>query len=211
MPFSREQYLNFFTANKFQSKDFKFKYICNFDEEVKALQDYFNLDEVRYGDSDPRPGWNRIISQINRHMILRPSNIDLSNGFYTPIVVTEYSELYALCRPIFDKLEKIYDGVVLECTVHNLPPFATIPSHNDLQGYINDNLYDEIIYYQSIHKVHVVITTNDLVFFKVDDELGQMKVNECWEINDQTEHQVFNAGVTDRIHLVINVFNEKWV
>ena len=207
MTFSLEQYLNFFTINEFKPKDFKFKYICNFENEIKALQDYFNDSEIEYNKPDPRPDWQRIIKEINRHIILRPKNLTLP---YEANIVTEYKELYELCKPIFDKLEKIYNGTVLECIVHNLPSLGIIPLHNDLQGYVDNNLYDEIIYFQSIHKVHVVITTNDLVFFKVDGELGQMKINECWEINDQAEHEVFNAGSTDRIHLVINVFNEKW-
>lgn len=191
-------------------KDFDYKYVCNFDEEVKLLQEYFESDKVELTRIDPNTPWARVIGEVDRLQIIVIRNFDLLVEPYSPHLKSYDVELLDLCNPIIKKIEEIYDGVALEVTIHKLKPGTRIPDHNDLDGYINGNNYNEYLYFKLIHKIHIVISTNDKVFFRIENNVKNLKTNECWEINDQLDHEVWNNGDTERIHLIVNLVNDKW-
>jgi len=199
-----------YVADNYPLKDFKFKYVCNFDEEVKALREYFEADKIELTRVDPNTPWARVIGQVDRLQMIVIRDFDLLNEPYSPHLNSYDVELLDLCNPVLKKIEEIYDGVALEVTMHKLKAGAKIPDHNDLDGYILGNRYQEYLYFKLIHKIHVVISTNDQVFFRIEDDIKNLKVGECWEINDQLDHEVWNDGNTERIHLIVNLVNEKW-
>jgi hypothetical protein len=56
------------------------------------------------------------------------------------------------------------------------------------------------------HRVHVPIETNSSCWFSVGNTSQHMGVGEIWEINNTGQiHSVHNNGVTDRIHLIVDV------
>ena len=41
--------------------------------------------------------------------------------------------------------------------------------------------------------------------------IQNIKVGECWEINNNILHQAWNDGDSDRIHLIVDIFPHKWL
>ena len=59
---------------------------------------------------------------------------------------------------------------------------------------------------QSTKRIHLPITTNDQCYFVVEDKKQHFRESEFWELNNTGKyHSVHNEGLTDRIHLIIDV------
>ena len=87
------------------------------------------------------------------------------------------------------------DGRITIAILINLPKNKKILPHTD-SG--NDHFF-------ITNRLHIPITTNDECWFRVSDEVKQMKKGEIWEINNSDKvHSVDNDGDTDRIHLLID-------
>lgn len=57
------------------------------------------------------------------------------------------------------------------------------------------------------HKIHVPITTNDQVIFRVEGAQYVMPEGEAVEVNNMGTHAVENRGDTDRIHLIFEYYD----
>lgn len=60
-------------------------------------------------------------------------------------------------------------------------------------------------------RLHIPIFTNPHVEFYIEDERIIMQPGECWYINANLTHHVFNGGTTDRVHLVIDCVVNDWL
>jgi hypothetical protein len=64
-------------------------------------------------------------------------------------------------------------------------------------------------------RLHVPILTSPDVHFAVHDIRIQMKPGEVWHVDVRFEHEVHNAGTTDRVHLVVdligNAATDDWL
>lgn len=60
-------------------------------------------------------------------------------------------------------------------------------------------------------RLHVPITTNDGVEFRLNGLAVPMRPSEAWYVRLCDPHAVFNRGVTDRVHLVIDVIADDWL
>ncbi|MCU1236674.1 MAG: Aspartyl/asparaginyl beta-hydroxylase [Candidatus Solibacter sp.] len=60
-------------------------------------------------------------------------------------------------------------------------------------------------------RLHIPMQTNPGVEFVVDDRMIPMREGECWYINFNLPHRIFNGGTTDRIHLVIDCTLNPWL
>ena len=93
-----------------------------------------------------------------------------------------------------------FDSELKAVRLLKLSPGAVIKEHTDL----------ELCYEQGEARIHIPITTNDLVEFYLDNERIYMKPGECWYMNFNLPHRIINGGSTDRVHLVIDiVVNDK--
>ena len=54
------------------------------------------------------------------------------------------------------------------------------------------------------HRIHVPITTNNRVRFMIDGRPYRMEVGHAYEINNQKQHSVLNAGKEDRITFIFD-------
>jgi hypothetical protein len=62
-------------------------------------------------------------------------------------------------------------------------------------------------YFQSSHRIHIPIKTNDSTAFHIGDVSVNMKENIAYEIgNTNHPHGVVNNGDTDRYHLIFDLF-----
>ena len=57
------------------------------------------------------------------------------------------------------------------------------------------------------HKIHVPLTTNDKVGFRIGDTIHHFPVGEAVEVNNLGPHAVRNDGDTDRIHLIFEYYD----
>lgn len=60
-------------------------------------------------------------------------------------------------------------------------------------------------------RIHIPIVTNDKLEFYLDKEMVHLKEGECWYMNFNLPHSIYNKGNTDRIHLVIDAVVNDWV
>ena len=60
-------------------------------------------------------------------------------------------------------------------------------------------------------RIHIPVATNPDVEFYVSGERIVMREGEAWYINFNLPHKIYNGGVTDRIHLVIDCEVNDWV
>lgn len=80
--------------------------------------------------------------------------------------------------------------------IANLKSGGVIPLH-----------YDSGYYFESSHRVHIPIKTNEDVFFKIDSEIFNMKCSHAYEIdNVGSVHGVLNRSMEDRYHIIFDLF-----
>lgn len=83
----------------------------------------------------------------------------------------------------------------------NLMPGAVIKEHRD----------HDLAYEKGEARLHFPVFTNPHVAFHVNGEKVKMVEGECWYVNVNLPHKVANNGVSDRIHLVVDVVVNEWV
>jgi len=106
--------------------------------------------------------------------------IDADLNYYTKILVRE--------------LEKQFDGISGLVVYAKLPTGKNIMQHKDPGFYLS-----------VVHRLHIPIFTNDKCYFKLDDNVVNMKEGYLYEINNLMEHSAANEGDCDRIHLIVDI------
>lgn len=76
-----------------------------------------------------------------------------------------------------------------------LRPDGRILRHSDPIHQISDRLL----------RIHVPIMTSDAVRFLVNDERIVMRAGEAWHVDVRFPHEVHNAGIHPRVHLVLDL------
>jgi hypothetical protein len=95
---------------------------------------------------------------------------------------------------IVKDLENKYNGKSGRVMLVNLPSLKLVTPHRDRAEYTH-----------IINRFHIPIVTNDDVLFSVDSDHVNMKVGECWEVNNAKLHGCYNFGQTPRIHLMVDI------
>jgi hypothetical protein len=113
----------------------------------------------------------------------------ITNEFAGPMGVTPYLEQ---C-PYMTEAMAALDCVWGRSRLMALGPGGTVPEHIDIN------------YYWRTHvRVHIAITTNPAVQFRVGGETAHMAPGECWVIDTFQSHEVHNQGTEQRVHLVLD-------
>jgi len=60
-------------------------------------------------------------------------------------------------------------------------------------------------------RIHVPVTTNPGVEFRLNDRRVTMDEGECWYLDLNLPHRVANRGATDRVHLVLDCEVNDWL
>ena len=69
----------------------------------------------------------------------------------------------------------------------------------------------DLAYEKGEIRIHIPVQTNDAVNFVLGKERIHLKEGECWYMNFNLPHSIYNEGATDRIHLVIDAKVNEWV
>jgi len=88
-----------------------------------------------------------------------------------------------------------------EVRLMRLTPGSLIKEHSDPDLRFEDGLV----------RIHVPITTNDRVEFRVNGSCVAMEPGSCWYLRLSDPHSVANKGDTDRVHLVIDAMVNDWM
>jgi len=119
---------------------------------------------------------------------------------YTPSFECKDETLWSMIKPIIKDMEINVDGSVGRVLLIKLGSNKNITPHKDKGNYL-----------LNARRFHLPIITNPNVNFYVDGELKNLKVGECWEINNAKEHMVINEGQTDRVHLLFDIIPGKFL
>ena len=133
-----------------------------------------------------------ILNRIDGHWEVNTPLIEL--------VKADDKLMWDLVSPITSDLESLCDGVIGQVLLIKLSAGKDIEVHTDSGDYLH---------YVSRH--HIPIITNPKVGFFIDGETQHMKEGECWEINNNKPHAVFNRGTQDRVHLLIDIMPNKYL
>ena len=225
-----------FLKNVKSKQGFIFNYLCDFSNEIDAIKKHLEITEHEWFGYPPETLFHRTHKEVTTHEIVEVPNRAQIKVPYISKIVTRDLKLLELCKPIVKKLESIFiNGKVVNIGINRLPAGKTMSPHWD-QGYESKNdqekdfVNQQAPYMYIIRRIHVPIQTNDKTFFRVGGEVSDlkeidgkatwiqiggevknMKVGECWEFNNNLQHEVWNDGNTDRLHLIIDLLPYKWL
>jgi len=107
-----------------------------------------------------------------------------------------FEKFYPLILPILNKLKSYYVYNYHASFISRLNPHSTITKHAD-SGY----------FLEKCNRIHVPLKTNKNVTYWIDDKPYYWQVGNIYEFNNLLEHEVINSSDSERIHLVLNLYN----
>jgi len=184
-------------------KGFDFKYIDRFN--VEQLSEYLNTFDSEWKLNTSNQESYLSQKDSNSYFITEVFNSDQNDKPFINGVVTKDPEIIELVViPIIYELEKLVGGKYAKSLFAKLPANKRIFPHYDQGGPLST-------YMMLIRRFHVVISTNDKVLFRIGNNTKHLKVGECWEINQNMIHEVWNDGDSDRVHLIVDIFPYRWL
>ena len=174
------------------SEEFNFNFYKNFDviqiqEHLKTFNEEWVLNTFRQDTYIPH-------KDTNTYFLMDHSNNWLYGDEYKLIEMYQDISLWKLIEPIVKDLEQKVMGKMGKVILVKLPAGKKVGKHNDHGDYLD-----------VVRRFHIPIFTNDNVVFTINNEFKNMKVGECWEINNSKVHDVSNNGNTDRVHLLFDI------
>lgn len=178
--------------------NFNFNYICDFDiSEISNIVKKFDKEWLE--DIHRQNLFKEHLDTASIMVTMFPLMWEAHHGYHYYSISDPTNKIEKVVRPLINFLENHFDGKNGRTLLTKLRSSGgLIPPHID-NGY----------YLQSVHRCHVPIITNDQVDFVVNKKVINMKVGECYEINNKIFHGVKNNGPEDRVHLIIDIIPNK--
>lgn len=180
------------------SEKFNFKFHGNFD--VSSIAEHLSTYSDEWLENKDRQTLYEVHKDTNSVFIYDHDNTWTIGDRYDLKVNNSKSVMIELVSPIVKSLELIHDGKVGKCVFIKMPAYKSVGEHVDRMDYLG-----------AVRRHHIPIVTNKDVIFFVNKESKNMKVGECWEINNSFLHSVENNGATDRIHLMVDILPNKFI
>jgi hypothetical protein len=121
---------------------------------------------------------------------------------YSDPTCTEFADTPFLdACPYFKEVLSSFQCPVNAVRLMRLTPGSTIKVHTDYDLSLEDG----------VARLHVPITTNPGVEFRLNDRPVEMNLGECWYLRLSDPHSVVNRGERDRVHLVVDVTVNTWL
>ena len=134
---------------------------------------------------------------------LRSINGDVTNGFISPVEgASQYKDTVLLkdCPYITEVLGH-FKCTLLSVRLLKLTAGTRIHEHKDSDLCVEEGLV----------RFHIPVITNAAIEFYLDKERMVLQEGECWYMNFNLPHSLYNGSDTDRIHLVIDAEVNDWV
>lgn len=102
---------------------------------------------------------------------------------------------------LIDQLEEIYGaGEITRLIISKLLPNSEVGEHSDTETLLKYS-----------HRVHLPITTNEQVVFKINGQGHNLKEGVLYEISNLDPHSVINPSAQDRIHIIVDYADREGV
>jgi hypothetical protein len=126
-----------------------------------------------------------------------PSQRIFANPF-----VDDFTDTEVLARcPYFRDILRRFSCPLRSVRLMRLGPGSVIKEHTDELIGVEDGIV----------RVHIPITTNDGVDFRLNGTRLTMAVGETWYVAVAGPHSVANRGTIERVHLVIDATLNSWM
>lgn len=156
----------------------------NIIEIINLSANHFDDNTMRQDTHDVHKGSKAVILKFN-------TRLGIDNIF--PV----YDDYHELLIPLMNKLSEIYGKYNIEkLMIAKLPPGVSTKRHQD----------SAFIMHQ-VHRIHWCLMTNDKVDFNIGVKRVPFEVGKLFDISNigYNGHEVLNNGVTDRLHLIIDI------
>lgn len=115
---------------------------------------------------------------------------------------TNFADTEILDRcPYYREVLAFFECPLKAVRLMKLTPGSEIREHSDYT----------LAYEDGEVRIHVPITTNPEVDFRLSGERMNMQPGEAWYLNFNLMHSVANRGTTERVHLVIDCVINDWL
>lgn len=84
--------------------------------------------------------------------------------------------------------------------IHSLRAGFTIKKHRDIARNFENNII----------RIHVPVISDDEIYIYLDDERVKMEPGECWYMDLDLHHEIFNKSDKDRVNLVMDCVRNEW-
>lgn len=179
-------------------ENFNFKFHGSFD--VSEIEEHLSKYSDEWFENDLRQKMFAVHKETSSVFLYDHDAAWSLGQQYKVSVNNAQKEMLSLIEGIVSSLELIHDGKVGKCLFIKLPSRKSVGEHTDKLDYLG-----------AVRRHHIPIITNDNVAFIVNNEIKNMKVGECWEINNSYMHSVENNGDEDRVHLMIDIMPNKFI
>jgi len=180
------------------NEKFNFKFHGNFD--VSDITKHLLTYSSEWLENTERQNLYEVHKETNTIFLYDHKNTWAVGDKYDLEVNLSKSVMIDLVSPIVKSLELIHDGKVGKCVFIKMPAHKSVKEHVDRMDYLG-----------AVRRHHIPIITNENVIFFVNKESKNMKIGECWEINNSFLHSVENNGNTKRIHLMVDILPNKFI
>jgi Aspartyl/Asparaginyl beta-hydroxylase len=175
--------------------DFTFDYIKSYD--ILKIKDLVLKFDNEWFIDTTRQDNHFVHKDTNTYMINKVSQEEKP---LTCVLESKNQDLLNLVMPIVKELEEKLDGKMGMVMLIKSPGGKDVLKHVDSGEYI-----------LRIARHHIPIITNENVVFVVDGIEKHLPAGECWEINNNKNHGVYNKGKEDRVHLLIDIMPNKFL
>jgi hypothetical protein len=181
------------------SEGFNFKLIKHYDvAELVDIVSKFNTEWKL--DTSRQSQKNGAHQNTNTYYVKSFSTSWMEGDKLTVFPLANNVQVLKIVNKICDDLEKIHNGKCAIAMIVKLLPDSDIDPHQDDTEYLG-----------LTRRHHIPLQTNSNVFFHVGSEKINMKVGECWEINNSKVHFVENNSIEDRVHLIIDIMPNHFI
>jgi hypothetical protein len=101
---------------------------------------------------------------------------------------------------VFTFIKRHYQGKICQAILTRQNPHSLIVPHIDLGKKLTYT-----------HRLHIPIFTNDDILFRCGEQNMNMKVGRVYEINNQMIHAVVNNSDSFKIHLIVDVIEDRYI
>lgn len=124
------------------------------------------------------------------------------NIFVSPQEGAQYTNTSFLeSSPYLQEVLNSFHCPLLAVRLLKLEAGASIKEHKDT----------DLAFEKGEIRIHIPVQTHPAVEFMLDKERMQLGEGECWYMNFNLPHAIYNKSTTDRIHLVIDAVVNDWV
>jgi hypothetical protein len=111
-----------------------------------------------------------------------------------------FSSIERVLGNVFTYIKRHYQGKICQAILTRQNPHSLITPHIDIGKKLTYS-----------HRLHIPIFTNDDILLQCGEQIINMKVGRVYEINNQMNHMVVNNSDSFKIHLILDVIEDRYI